>query len=32
MRQHICAGGSAFTDMVLGAPAQAGYGRQRRTR
>lgn len=32
MRQHICAGGSAFTDMVLGAPAQAGYGRPRKPR
>jgi len=32
MRQHICAGGSAFTDMVLGAPAQAGYERPRKSR
>ncbi|MEK7419152.1 MAG: GntR family transcriptional regulator [Pseudomonadota bacterium] len=32
MRQHICAGGSAFTDMVLGAPAQVGYERPRKSR
>ncbi|MGG4054894.1 GntR family transcriptional regulator, partial [Delftia tsuruhatensis] len=32
MRQHICAGGSAFTDMVLGAPASAGYERPRKPR
>ncbi|HBK00732.1 MAG TPA: GntR family transcriptional regulator, partial [Delftia acidovorans] len=25
-------GGSAFTDMVLGAPAQAGYERPRKSR
>lgn len=32
MRQHICADGSAFTDMVLGAPAQVGYERPRKSR